>query len=106
MHRNSPKEIFHMRFNAAGRLEEYVPNAPEECAEPSDTTWFRERKQLAAGDAGKLYWSVADLAAGIHVSDSTALRRIKEAMAKGWVQEKPGRQKGHAILYKVTNMLK
>jgi hypothetical protein len=106
MHRNSPKEIFHMRFNAEGRLEEYEPKSPEECAEPSETTWFRERKQLAAGDANKLYWAVTDLATGIHVSDSTALRRIKQAMAKGLVQEKPGRQKGHATLYKVTEVLR
>ena len=106
MHRNSPKEIFHMRFNAVGQLEECIPNAAEESAEPRETTWFRERKQLAADDSGKLYWSVTDLAASIHVSDSTALRRIKEALAKGWVQEKPGRQKGHAVQYRVTEMFK
>jgi hypothetical protein len=103
MPRNSATERYIMSFSTAGQLE--VDSDPGE-VEPSEVVWFRERRKLAAADASKLYWLVTELAAGIHVSDSTALRRIKEGMAKGWVQEKPGKQNGHAALYKVAEVFK
>jgi hypothetical protein len=107
MPRNGADEPFNMAFNSAsGRLEEDTSCPASEEELPPDIAWFKTRKALADVDESKRYWSTQEFSLALNMSETTAGRRIKQAIEKGLVARKPGprgvKNRGGSTLYTVV----
>ena len=98
--RNAPPESFAMVLRN-GRVELQTEDDRKRAqARNPEIAWVQEQAALGRQDESKRWWTSLDMERGVGVSQPTAYRWLKDAVARHYIIEKPGqRGRGRAAQY-------